>query len=180
MKLEYGSFSNNFYTKSKGSKNTIIYGYATVYVVTDHENDIISEKAIGNIDASKVKFLWQHDASKPIGKIIELKSDHYGLKIEAEINNDTVYGSEASSLIKQGALNGLSIGFSPGKTSVNSEGVRIIEDLTLYEVSVVTFPANGYAQIDSVKNLKNISQNIDALKRYEKQIQNIAKLVGQL
>lgn len=180
MQLEYRSFSNNFYTKSNGSRNTTIYGYATVYVVPDYENDIISEKAIGDIDASKIKFLWQHDASKPIGKIIDLQSDHYGLKIEAEINNDTVYGREASSLIKQGALNGLSIGFSPGRTSINSDGIRVIEDLTLYEVSVVTFPANGYAQIDSVKNLKNISQNIDALKKHEQQIQNIAKLVEQL
>lgn len=180
MKLEYGACTKDFFTKSTASKNTTIFGYATVYVVTDLENDIISPKAIGKIDASKIKLLWQHDPSKPIGKVTKLESDYYGLRIEAEINNDTVYGSEASSLIKQGALNGLSIGFTPGKTSINTEGMRVIEDLQLYEVSVVTFPANSYAKIDGIKSCNNLSKNIHALKEYEGQILTIKKLVGQL
>lgn len=183
--MEYGVCTDNFYTKSVGNKNTIIEGYATVYIVTDLVNDIISPKALKDIDAKEIKLLWQHDPSKPIGKINKLISDHYGLQIEAEINNETTFGREASSLIKQGAIKGLSIGFNIEESTINSNGVRVIEALKLYEVSVVTFPANNLAQIDSFKSYKgfrnqNLNKNISALKEYEEQLQNITRLIEQL
>lgn len=183
--MEYGTCTDNyFHTKSIGNKNTIMQGYATVYVITDFENDIISPSAIKSLDTSKIKLLWQHDPKKPIGKINQLFSDHYGLRIEAEINNDIEQGREASSLIKQGAVDGLSIGFTTEKSSINSNGVRVIEELKLYEVSVVTFPANSMAQIDSIKSQKNIGSknlqtNLQALRKHEDQLQAIAKLVSQ-
>ena len=183
--MEYGTCTDNyFHTKSIGNKNTIMQGYATVYVITDFENDIISPSAIKSLDISKIKLLWQHDPKKPIGKINQLFSDHYGLRIEAEINNDIEQGREASSLIKQGAVDGLSIGFTTEKSSINSNGVRVIEELKLYEVSVVTFPANSMAQIDSIKSQKNIvsknlQTNLQALREHEDQLQVIAKLVSQ-
>lgn len=52
-----------------------------------------------------------------------------------------------------GALNGLSIGFKsvPGTSRYNDDGVRVLTALELWEVSLVTFPANERARITGVK-----------------------------
>jgi len=68
-----------------------------------------------------------------------------------KINLDVAKGREAYSLMKQGALSGLSIGYSVIKSSSKSN-VRLLEELKLYEISPVTFPANGEARVSSVKS----------------------------
>lgn len=181
--MQYGICSRDFVTKSvEKTKNTIVYGYAAVHAIKDLDNDIFSKNAFTNLNVSKVKFLWQHDHTKPIGRINLLARDEYGLKMEAEINNDVAIGKEASSLIKQGALSGLSIGFKTLDSSFNSEGQRVIEEIELYEVSVVTFPANKHAQIEQVKSCKNNSSlhdRIRDLENFEQGIDRIVRLIEQ-
>lgn len=82
---------------------------------------MIVKGAFKSIEARNVKLLWQHDASKPIGLIKSLSEDEYGLKFEAEINNNIETGREASELIKQKAICGLSIGFSINSSSYNEK-----------------------------------------------------------
>ncbi|XVN44698.1 MAG: HK97 family phage prohead protease [Rickettsia hoogstraalii] len=79
--------------------------------MADHHNDLISKGAFANASHHNVKFLWQHDSKKPIGIITHLAEDDHGLKMEAMINNKVKAGVEAIELIKQGAIDGLSIGF---------------------------------------------------------------------
>jgi HK97 family phage prohead protease len=115
--------------------------------------------------------------SQPIGVIKLLEEDEYGLKFEAEINNKIEVGREASELIKQKAICGLSIGFSINSSDYNEKGMRVIDDLSLAEISVVTFPANDQAEIMHVKNklfstednesdLDKLSKLIKRLKEY--------------
>ncbi len=155
MEIEHGIITKNYFCKSSSDrKNTIIYGYASVFENPDLDNDIIAKGAFKNLDSNKIKFLWQHDHSKPIGKIISADVDSYGLKIEAEINNSSIFGSEASALIKQKAVEGLSIGFRAKSCDYDGDGYRVIDDIELFEISVVTFPANGKAQIHDFKATK--------------------------
>lgn len=56
-----------------------------------------------------------------------------------------------SELIKQKAVNGLSIGFAIKSSDYNSKGMRVIDDVELMEISVVTFPANAMAEISQIK-----------------------------
>lgn len=174
--MQHGNITKNYFYKSESQKKyTHVEGYASVFGNTDQDNEVIVKGAFRNTRAGDVKLLWQHDHSKPIGVIKFLEEDEYGLRIKAEINNETVYGKEASALVRQGALGGLSIGFRCKEDTYN-KGIREISNIDLMEVSIVTFPSNKEAQISSVKSMKDESRELEQLKdsltRLEQTINN--------
>jgi HK97 family phage prohead protease len=119
----------------------------------DRGGDIIVKGAFARTLGERgadVKILWQHDMSKPIGKPTKLEEREGGLYIEGKIS-DTALGREAMTLLKDGVINAMSIGYSVKEADYNDHGVRVIEDLDLYEVSLVTFPMNEKARITGVK-----------------------------
>lgn len=138
-----------------------IEGYGSVFGNTDSYGDIVMP---GAFSASLVKagrmpvaLLWQHDPGEPIGVWDELREDNYGLKCRGRIL-DTTRGREALTLMRAGAPFGLSIGYecSRYETDENQRDkygwpVRKLLECDLWEVSVVTFPANDAARIESVK-----------------------------
>ena len=162
INFKHQQFPSIFTCESNFGK---ICGYASVFNVIDHHGDIITKGAFANIDAMKVKFLWQHDATTPIGKIITLEEDDYGLYIEAELILAVNAAKEAYELVKTGSISGLSIGFSPIKYSFDQDDNRIIEEVDLWEISLVTFPANNNAKVTDYKNqlpqLSILSKNIE-------------------
>ena len=173
--LEKGWISSDFIVKSKRKDNTVISGYASVFGVIDTHNDLVEKGAFKNAESHKVKLLWQHDVTKPIGIISLLKEDEYGLLLEAEININTVAGAEAVELIKQKAVAGLSIGFSINSSDYNKEGSRVISDVELREISIVTFPANQHAEIQCIKEIDVTDSLLE-----QKNLKELAKLVKQI
>jgi HK97 family phage prohead protease len=149
-------FKNYNYINSS-SENNIINGYASVFNVIDTHNDIIMPGAFTkSINAhftgsKRIALLWQHMVDKPIGKIQQLQEDEYGLYLTAEILDNIHHGREALELIKSNTIYGLSIGFNPIKSYINNTGERIIEEIELWEISLVTFPANQWANITQLK-----------------------------
>ena len=111
--------------------------------------------------------------TKPIGVIKYLAEDDYGLKIEAEINNKTLLGAEASALIKQKAVSGLSIGFTIKSSDYNSQGLRVIEEVELMEISIVTFPANSRAGISQIKQQTLETTSLSELEYLVRQLEKI-------
>lgn len=172
--LEKGCFSSDLIIKSSKPSNTVISGYASVFGVVDSQNDVIVKGAFASAERKYVKLLWQHDSNQPIGVITFIEEDEYGLKFEAEINNKIEVGREASELIKQKAICGLSIGFSINSSSYNEDGIRVIEDLSLAEISVVTFPANTHAEISCIKS-KSFSKEYN-----ESNLDELSSLVKKL
>ena len=67
-------------------------------------------------------------------------------------------------MLKMGALNGLSIGFRsmPGTSKYNDDGVRVLTAIDLWEVSLVTFPANEKARVTNVKSSDDMATPKDA------------------
>lgn len=162
-----------------------IKGYANVYNITDNHNDIIIKGAFENLNSTEnIKLLWQHMTDKPIGKIIEIKQDDYGLFVVAEINLNLTLGKEIANLIESGAINGLSIGFSVEKSHINEQSIRVITKAKLWEISIVTFPANEHAQI--IKNYgENFMENsnktkIDNIYNYEFSEENMFSIKNYL
>lgn len=148
-----------------------IEGYGSVFGVRDNWDDIIANgafsaslaehKAAGTMPA----MLWQHDDGAPIGVWTEMAEDAHGLRIKGRLALDTVRGKEAQSLLKMGALNGLSIGFMSKQWAYDKDSeVRTITEIDLWEVSLVTFPANEKARVTSVKSVSEMGAPKDAEK----------------
>lgn len=139
--------------------NGVIEGYGSVFGVVDDWDDVVAKgaftaslaehKAAGTMPA----MLWQHESDEPIGVWTEMVEDDKGLRVKGQLCLDTARGKEAYALLKMGALNGLSIGFVtvPGTSRYNDEGVRIVTQVELWEVSLVTFQANKAATVTNIK-----------------------------
>lgn len=156
--------------KATGEDGTV-EGYGSVFGVRDNYDDVIAKgafvqslkdhKAAGTMPA----MLWQHDADKPIGVWTEMVEDEKGLRIKGQLAMETVRGKEAHALLKMGAINGLSIGFMSKQWAYDRETeVRTLTEIDLWEVSLVTFPANEKARVTNVKSADEMATPKDAEK----------------
>lgn len=137
-------------------------GYASVFQVLDHHHEVIAPRAF-KASLSKwsskgklPKMLWQHDAKKPVGVWHEIYEDEHGLFVKGQLLLDLEAGREAYALLKAGVIDSLSIGFRPvkAKREAARDGknqVRLLEEVDLMEISLVTFGANPEAKITAVK-----------------------------
>jgi hypothetical protein len=95
---------------------------------------------------------WNHDSDQPIGVWTELVEDERGLKVTGKLVTETARGAEALALLKAGAISGLSIGFRARAAERGPNGGRVITDIELIEVSLVSLPAANKARVTSVKS----------------------------
>lgn len=140
------------------SEDGTIEGYGSVFGVRDNYDDVVAKGAfLASLAAHKSAgtmpaMLWQHDAGEPIGVWIEMVEDDHGLRMKGKLAMDTTRGKEAYALLKMGALNGLSIGFVSKQWAYDRDtDVRTLTEVDLWEVSLVTFPANEKARVTNVK-----------------------------
>jgi len=143
--------------KAMGDDGTV-EGYGSVFGVEDSYSDIITRGAFGaSMSSHKAAgtmpaMLWQHDADAPIGVWTQMGEDTHGLMVKGQLAMETQRGREIHSLLKIGAVTGLSIGYMPKAFSRDREsGIRTLSEIDLMEVSLVTFPANTRARVTSVK-----------------------------
>jgi len=132
---------------------TEISGYASLFGATDQGGDIVEKGAYAAslkemIGAGRsVKMLWQHDPSQPIGVWDEVREDAKGLWVKGRILETVARGRDAAALIAAGAIDGLSIGYRTRKAAKNTKGQRLLTELELWEVSLVTFPMVPSARV---------------------------------
>lgn len=103
----------------------------------------------------RVKFLLNHDKSTlPLGRALSLREDPAGLVGEFRVSK-TRAGEEALELIRDGALDGLSVGFKPATHVGDPASGGLVErtSVVLLEVSAVAFPAYDDALIGGVRAL---------------------------
>lgn len=136
----------------------VIEGYGSVFGVRDSYDDVIAVGAFTKtLDAHKAAgtmpaMLWQHNAAEPVGIWTDVAEDKNGLVMRGRLALDTVRGKEAHALAKMGALSGLSIGFIAKTWLYDKDSdFRTLTEIDLWEVSLVTFPANEKARITGVK-----------------------------
>ena len=122
-------------------------GYASRFGEPDQSGDVVLPGAFaGSLARLKeagrtVKFLWQHDPTRPIGTWEQVREDATGLFVAGEVLTDLALGKEAALLIQAGAVDGLSIGYRVVRAEPNREtGGRNLIEIDLWEVSLVTFP----------------------------------------
>lgn len=129
-------------------------GWASTYGNVDDGGDVVERGAFAEFLLTKddrIRILYQHDSDQPMGSGAVQDTDT-GLKLAGKLNLAVPYVRDAYEFMKEGVLDGLSIGFSilPGGATFD-KGVRHLTKLKLWEVSVVTFGMNDRAVIDMVK-----------------------------
>ncbi len=135
------------------TEDSVIAGYASLFGEVDQGGDIVQKGAyVASIAAlstkrQRVKMLWQHDPAQPIGVWDEVREDDRGLWVKGRLLDSTQKGREAAALIAAGAIDGLSIGYRTTKASKNDKGQRLLTELELWEVSLVTFPMLPSARV---------------------------------
>lgn len=144
-------------------------GYGSVFGNVDSYKEVVAPGAFSeSLKSLKAQnkmpsLLWQHRSGEPIGVYTEMFEDSIGLYVKGKLALKTMRGSEAHELMKMKALSGLSIGFMTREDSYDKlTGIRTLNKLDLWEVSLVTFPANDSARISSVKNIESIESLADA------------------
>lgn len=133
-------------------------GYGSVFGTIDSYNEFVAPGAFAqSLSDWKAKgrmpaMLWQHRAATPIGVYTHMAEDGHGLHVEGRFVLEAQSGAEAYALTKAGAVSGLSIGYMERKVEDDkTTGIRKLVELDLWEVSLVTFPANDDARVSDVK-----------------------------
>lgn len=159
-----------FECKSAGddAQSMTFEGYGSVFGTVDSYGDTIAKGAFkASLKEWKAKgklpkLLLQHgggfmggaDDMVPIGKWEEMREDDHGLFMRGrlfDVDTDRVKATYAA--MKEGELDGLSIGFNTRKSKRDEEtGIRTLTEVGLWEVSLVTFPANDPARISDVRS----------------------------
>ncbi|WP_427024718.1 HK97 family phage prohead protease [Aureimonas ureilytica] len=147
-------------------------GYASTFGgEPDSYGDVIAPGAFAaSLSAHRAagtmpKMFWQHDAREPIGKWLQANEDAKGLLVQGRLNMGVQRAREAYELLKEGDIDGLSIGYRIREYAVDTDtGVWTLEKVDLHEVSVVSIGANENATIGSVKAAKAAQELSDKLK----------------
>lgn len=157
-------------------------GYGSVFGVVDSYNDIVEKGAFEeSLQKHGVpKLLLQHSTWMVGGIYLEAREDERGLYVKGKLNLEVQAAREAYALLKQGAISGLSIGFRTLVEEVNRDtGITHIKKVRLYEVSLVTFPANEAATVSAVKSAPDSVRDFeDFLREAGKYSQQDAKLIA--
>lgn len=135
-------------------------GYGSIFGNKDSYGDIVVPGAFQK-SLSKWQekgrypaMLWQHDMQEPIGIYTEMREDDIGLVVKGKLLIDAdPLAKRAHAHMKAGSLSGMSIGYMVDDWEYSSEkDAWLLKEIDLWEVSLVTFPANDAARISNVKH----------------------------
>jgi uncharacterized protein len=162
-------------------------GIGAVYNNVDLGGDKILPGAFTRTLAAgkALPLLWQHNPSDPIGSV-KLTDTSQGLMVEGQLLMSDPTAAKAYKFLKEGIIKGLSIGYETLKSALVDE-VRELQELKLWEVSIVTFPMNEMATVtgikamsddDREKHMKAIDTHRKAIDRHQRGIREHLKAMS--
>lgn len=142
------------------SGDWIVWGYASTFNV-DSGNDQITKEALLGAKDDFVEYstvLFNHDSNRPIGKVIDTEVDDIGLLIKVSLSKTE---KELWTKIKEGIISKFSInGRVIEEESIDDGNIYQINKIKFFEVSLVSVPANKYAEaVDSYTSKSQDSNN---------------------
>lgn len=127
-----------------GLEAGVFSGYASLFGEPDLGGDVVAPGAfrasLRKRGPQGVRMLFQHDPAQPIGTWLDIAEDDKGLRVAGKLNLDVARARELAALIREGALDGLSIGYKTIRSTRAPGGARKLLALDLWEISLVTFP----------------------------------------
>jgi HK97 family phage prohead protease len=150
----------------------VFEGYASTFGNRDLGGDIVEPGAFTKSLAAKgakgVKMLLDHDPRNRIGAWTDIKEDDTGLFVKGKLFMEKQIGRDTHVDLKGGALDKMSIGYRTQKSADDGRRrARLLKEVDLLEISLVTFPMNEQASVTAVKaadEIKTIREFEDFLR----------------
>ncbi len=136
------------------AEGLVIEGHACLFGVVDLGRDMVLPGAFAESLArgAAVRMLYQHDPAEPIGVWTDIREDARGLYVRGRLSPAVARARECAALVREGALDGLSIGFKAVEARTDPKTrVRRLSRIDLWEVSIVTFPMQPGARLAPVE-----------------------------
>jgi HK97 family phage prohead protease len=154
-------FKAAFTASEKGE----LEGVAWPFGSPDRVGDMIEKGAFQNVPA-RIPMLFAHDPAQPVGYWHSAVEGDKGLEVRGKLLiDDVARAKEVRSLVREGAITGLSIGFSTKKATSRKGGGRTITDLELVEISLVTIPMHPGARVTAAKSAEAAIALAEAINR---------------
>jgi hypothetical protein len=141
-----------------------VEGYASLFGELDQARDMVMPGAFRETlrlrGLRRIPMLFQHDPAQPIGIWLELREDGRGLFARGRLIPEVARAKELLALVKAGAIDGLSIGFRTVKGRVDPRSrIRKLDQIDLWEISIVTFPLLTGARVQAVKDARGAASS---------------------
>lgn len=139
-----------------------VEGYASLFGEVDQARDMVMPGAFTQTLQSRglrrIPMLFQHDPAEPVGIWLDLHEDFRGLWARGRLIPDVSRGRELLALVREGAIDGLSIGYRTVRAKIDPKTrVRKLYQVDLWEISIVTFPLLNGARVRAVKSQGRIA-----------------------
>lgn len=138
-------------------------GIAAVFGEVDHDEDVFDRGAftdtIKQINSEQpLPMLWFHNVTRPVGSAAEVRETDRGLELKGSLVLESEQAREAHAFLKRRVIRGLSVGFAikSGGAYTDTEGIRHLTDVELWETSFVAFPAQPSARVTGVKTAESV------------------------
>jgi HK97 family phage prohead protease len=164
--------------KDIDQKQGIVTGYFSAFGMVDSDGDIMMPGAFkrsiqdwGPEAKGRIKHLLNHDPSKPLGKIMELKEDSYGLYYRSQVGKHNL-GQDFIKMVESGLIAEHSIGFRTLREQKNDSANEIHEVMLFEGSSLTAWGANENTPMLGIKSIKNLEQIKEQIRNFEKFIRN--------
>lgn len=140
--------------KAKGDSDLFEFeGYGSVWDSVDSYGDTIVKGAFAeSLKARRPMMFFGHSPGRVPGKWIQYKEDDKGLFLRGQLTPGHSEAEDLEASLRHESISGLSIGgYTTGAEWIEEDGKfvgRKINKFELYEVSVVSMPAEDNARID--------------------------------
>lgn len=145
-------------------------GLASTFGNVDFGGDIVQPKAFHNTilemrenkqpildlpgEFKLLPILWQHDMSEPLGSFVSIEETPEGLVVEGVMpKSDTFVSGRVIPQMRIGSVGQMSIGYIVKQSSRDGEGNRLLEEIFLFETSLVTVAMNPKALVNEMKGV---------------------------
>ncbi len=140
-----------------------VEGYASLFGELDQARDMVMPGAFARTlrmrGVRRIPMLFQHDPAEPVGVWLDLREDSRGLYARGRLIPEVQRGRELLALVRQGGIDGLSIGFRTVKGRIDPRTrIRKLDVVDLWEISIVTFPLLTGARVHAVKQAPPVSR----------------------
>lgn len=156
-------------------KKSTVVGYASRFGNVDSHGDIVERGAFKRTidhNAERVKTLMHHDPMQIVGKPTKMMEDDKGLYTETKVS-DTSMGRDLLTLIEDGVIDEMSIGFIPVREDYDKEmGANMLREVKLVEYSFVSLASNPEARVEGLKGQAAMNNLVSSMKRFEKALRD--------